>query len=856
MTPLDWYDPREHGALCDRCPLAREGSGPVPPERHPRSLLWTVAEAPGKQEVELKRPLVGPSGAEHGRAMAESGVRRDQSSYTNVLLCRPPKGQNLVGYLAEIRRRNKRLVKMDKEPYLLPTRACLPRLLRELSDAKALLLMGAFARSALAADQEGKGEEGLMKARGFPAQARIGDRLVPALATVHPAFVLRRRRWTTIYRSDVAKAFRMARGELRWQEPEMHFFPTNAELRSLLERFDASGRPVSYDVETYHAPDMPFDSRTDKLRCIGIGTDEVVTCVPYQSVEGRRRHTSAEERERDAIVLAWFAKRGYRICAHNELYDRQVMESNLPGFEMGRKVFDTIIAHHVVWSELPHDLGFCAAQYTDAPQHKDVDHDAWESDYELHKYCMLDVAHTSYLAEQLARDQRLREQRKAFVCDLGLSTVCRKMHEIGHSVDLTEAAYQYKVQTEIMERKQHEARRLATRSLELLEGATPGARKLARSLNPNSPPQLRAFLFDSCGIAPVDAREGGYTDSGEPSTSKDILFALIDKGLPDVIEECILAVIDYKEASKLRGTYCQPKPARDTGRMHPTWSPHVVLSGRFSCSGPNLMNVPFSMKGIHCAGPGHLLVSCDKAQLEARLAAWFSGMKWQIAAFLAGADMHTLTTAAILDKAPEDVTKKERKFGKTTTFAAQYLAGVKKVRQMVRNFRDNDGTRPFRQFTHAQAEQVFKRFWDQRKKLLEWHAANRESYQKLGYIAEPLHGRRRYFLDGGQDDDVKEEKANFIPQSAAAADVNDATFRLIDEFPWGFDGPFTGLNLQCHDELQVECRKENAERVAIRMQEILYSEVGDMPLPVDINVGYSRGTFVEYKRDGNKLIQA
>lgn len=858
MTPLEWYDPRDYGALCDQCALRHEGSGPVPPETHQGALLWVVAEGPGKCEIELKRPLVGSSGGEHDRAIDEAGYSRSSASYTNTILCRHPGAPNvgLLQYLASIRKRNKRRIAAGEPPLLLPTEACRPRLIAELEQAPALLLMGAFARGALASDLgEGRGEEGLSRSRGFPTEARIGDRFVPALSTLHPAAVLRRRRMTVIYRSDVAKAYRMATGRLTWSEPEMVFFPTIDELRNLLTQFDASGRPVSYDVETRPGDGLEFDSRTDVLRCIGIGTDKLLTCVPYESVEQRRRYTPDEERARDELLLAWFAERGKAVSAHNELYDRQVMISNIPGFEMGRAVFDTVIAHHVVWSELPHDLGFCVAQYTDAPQHKNVNHDAWASDYELHKYCMLDVGHTSYLAEQLARDKRLREQRRAFQVDLGLSRVCREMHNIGMAIDITERDWQYKVKSEEMERYQAESRVWAVRALEGVEHTTPAMHKLACTLNPASPQQLGRYLFDVCGITPLSEKEGGITSTGEPATSKDVLFALIDKGLPEQIEEFLLRVIDYKEAHKLRGTYCTIEPSQSDGRVHPNWLPHVVVSGRLSCSAPNAMNVPYSMRGIYCAGPGHVLVVQDKSGLEARLAAILSGLKWQIDLFKNGGDLHAVTARMLLKIAEdEELPDKKRKFGKTFRFACQYGAKEKKVCVMVRNFRDpKTGEREFRRFKLSEAEATHQAFWANHVELMAYHEANIEGHEQVGFIAEPLHGRRRYFLDAGGDSSIREEQMNYPIQSAAAADVNDATFRLVDEFPWGFDGPSTGLVHQCHDALMIECREENAEKVAIRMQEVLYSEVGGMPLPVDISIGKSWGSLVSYKRVGDHL---
>lgn len=78
-------------------------------------------------------------------------------------------------------------------------------------------------------------------------------------------------------------------------------------------------------------------------------------------------------------------------------------------------------------------------------------------------------------------------------------------------------------------------------------------------------------------------------------------------------------------------------------------------------------------------------------------------------------------------------------------------------------------------------------------------------------------------------------------QTTAASDVNEATKRVVTALPWGFDGPGTGIVLQCHDSLVVECKEEHAEQVAREMKKQMDSYLGDMPLPTDCQVGKSLG---------------
>ena len=853
--------PEDHGCDCSNCPLqSRRLAGLfVPPIFRPGAEILLVAEAPGKSEEIMGQPLVGASGGETARALVAAGSSIERTSMTNALLCRPPGGLTLSEFLA--RNRGKKS----------PVTCCRPRLLREIDRAPALLLMGTAAYQAVYGapevrevyDDDGEPDEtsrrtasetALMSSRGFPSVIEVNGRKVPVLSTVHPAFVLRFRRWTDIFRSDVAKAIRMVRGQATWTSPEYVFFPTADQLVNVLARLDVSRELAAYDVETLANRRRGPDPLHDTLRCIGIGNSSLVTCVPVESCEAHKRGLGMHawygpaDRHRVLAALAdWFGDRERVLVAHNGQYDQIVMEQEeargaIPGVRIRRKRFDTVIAHHVVWSEYPHDLGFCSAQYTDAKKHKNVDHAAWSSDFVLHRYCMADVAVTSYLAQRLVDDPRLQEQATAFKADMRLVDFCMGLRRIGFGLDKVERDRHYHELSKRMESALVEVRRHAEAGLPV--GASAGEVELARQLNPSSHHQLRKYLFEVCEIAPVPEKAGGYTESGDPSVSRDNLFHLTDKGLPIEVERTIMSAIDYREAQKLRGTYCTIEPDND-GRVHANWNPHIVVSGRLSTSNPNLLNIKGPLRSMFCAQPGHKLVFCDKAQLELRIIAWLAQDQELIDAFLSGADVHVVNTAAILATEPDKVTKSMRRFGKTFTYAVQYGAAPQKAWQMIKNFRDENGARPYANFTVAESETLYKRWWKARVAIKQYHEANFAKWLVDGYIDEPIHGRRRYFLDGEEE---REAMANFPIQSAAAADVNEAQDRVLAEFPWGFAGPYTGICHYNYDSIGVEVPDGMEIAVGQRVAQLMDSHLGGMPLPMDIQVGPNWYDLTEVER--------
>jgi len=839
------YDPRARGADCGACPLL--GSRVVPPDFSRENIgLLVVAEAPGAIEVDLGRPLVGPSGGEMERALVAAGSKRSDVNMSNALLCRPPRN-DLKGYMARLRRENKER-KAKKEPLVRsPLDCCRPRLMREISDHKALLLLGATARSSVYGAREANDTQ-LMRSRGFPDAMSLEiegkEKEYQILSTFHPAFVLRKRRFTWTFRADVRKAIAMVRGELKWARPAIHVFPSLEEIREFLIRnYDADY--VAYDTET-----DGIEPTTARLRCIGIGTESEVMVIPWRSVEhADGYYWSADKRD---IIVGWvrtfFAHDRGIVCAQNHQYDWLVMERNIPGWRLGRKVIDTAIAHHIVYSELPHDLSFLSAQFSDAPAHKVVDHTAWDNDEELHTYCAIDVAQTSRAARKLVADEALHEQGKAFRADMALSELCCRMHEIGLHINLDEQTRHYDRLTARSEELRSKIVKIALESIP--SDASLGAKRLIEKYNPNSMAQTRQILFEIYGMPQIPESAGGLTATGELAVGREQLFYLIDRGLPPQIEELLQLLIDYRTAVKERSTYCTLKPMAD-GRIRPTWNPHVVVTGRLSSSKPNVMNVRKGLRSIYGCEPRHVLIALDKAQLELRIIAALAEDAELFDAFLAGADVHKVNAQGLFNlQSIDDVTPALRQFTKTFTYAVQYGAGIMTTWRMVRNNRDKDGCRPYTEYTMAQAEANHRMWWKARIAIKKYHERNRNFWKQYGYIADALHGRRRYFLDGGEDEANKEEQANYPIQSTAAADVNDATKRVIEAYPWGFGGDCTGVTHQNHDALMLEVPAANAVEIGKHVQALMYSEIASpsgrlMPLPVDLAIGNSWGTLKE-----------
>jgi uracil-DNA glycosylase len=135
--------------------------------------LMLIGEAPGADEDRLGLPFVGVSGRLMDRMLLSIGLRRERDFYvTNILPFRPPGNRTPT----------------DAEIALF-----LPFVLRhvELAAPRVLVLLGGTAAKALL-----RSRDGITRLRGrwhevAPRGAGGGDVPWPALATLHPAYLLR-----------------------------------------------------------------------------------------------------------------------------------------------------------------------------------------------------------------------------------------------------------------------------------------------------------------------------------------------------------------------------------------------------------------------------------------------------------------------------------------------------------------------------------------------------------------------------------------------------------------------------------------------------------------------------------------
>jgi len=151
----------------DGCALKGTARQLVFADGNPQARVMFVGEAPGRDEDLEGLPFVGRSGQLLDRMLAAIGLDRSNAYIANVIPWRPPG---------------------NRTPTPQETSICLPFTRRqiELADPDVLVCLGSPAAQALL-----EAKEGIMKTRGRWFAYHTGTREIRAIATFHPAYLLR-----------------------------------------------------------------------------------------------------------------------------------------------------------------------------------------------------------------------------------------------------------------------------------------------------------------------------------------------------------------------------------------------------------------------------------------------------------------------------------------------------------------------------------------------------------------------------------------------------------------------------------------------------------------------------------------
>ncbi len=151
----------------DGCPLKKTAKNLCFARGNPSARLMFIGEAPGRDEDLQGLPFVGRAGQLLDRMIAAIGLSEEDVYITNIVYWRPPG---------------------NRTPTPQEAQACQPFLERqiELVDPEIIVFLGGAAAKQLL-----NTPEGIMKLRGKWLEFTTGGKRRRAMATLHPAYLLR-----------------------------------------------------------------------------------------------------------------------------------------------------------------------------------------------------------------------------------------------------------------------------------------------------------------------------------------------------------------------------------------------------------------------------------------------------------------------------------------------------------------------------------------------------------------------------------------------------------------------------------------------------------------------------------------
>ncbi len=331
-------------------------------------------------------------------------------------------------------------------------------------------------------------------------------------------------------------------------------------------------------------------------------------------------------------------------------------------------------------------------------------------------------------------------------------------------------------------------------------------------------------------------------DGVNPDSAQQVLEVLKARGIPlegtsksdllpfrEVHPE-VAALLRYRHAAKAHQAFGRSfldhvHPV--TGRLHPRYRQIGASTGRFSCSGPNLQQIPRDDAFRSCFRPdeGRRFIVADYSQVELRVVAEVARDATMIGAFRRGWDLHRLTAALIAGKEPDDVTPSERQSAKAVNFGLVFAMGARGLAAY--------STQTFGVPMSEETAAIFReRFFRNYRGVARWLDRLR-SEEPLE--VRTLSGRLRRWRHSPR----LSEACNTIVQGTAADILKKALTLLREELK----GTGASIISCVHDEILVEAPAEIAPDVAVLTGQIMEkagrSWLKQVPVPASVVVGSS-----------------
>ena len=527
----------------------------------------------------------------------------------------------------------------------------------------------------------------------------------------------------------------------------------------------------------------PYDTIAIDTETTGLERDSKLLGVSFCGEAGKAYWLPVDKIE-PFVMEAVLA--GKLLIMHNAKFDLQVLARDDIDL-YGNKIFDTMIAHQLLDENSSHGLKYLAKTILGADvkmgKNPIIESPLLDINYsDLVEYACADADYTFQLYQRFA--PQLKQEnigRLFYTVEMPLVKIVAQMEEWGIRLDAEKIVA---LQTQLFEESKgivHEIYEISGKPFDI-----------------NSPAQLSALLYDKLNLKSIKK-----TPKGKQSTDIESLSAIKDA------HPVVSKILRYREIDKLLSTYLEKLPTlvdKRTGRIHCNLHQNGTVTGRFSCSEPNLQNIPRGdiIRSAFIPSYGHVFIDADFSQIELRCIAHYTQDENMLAAYRNDVDLHKKTIADILSKSIDAVTDDERFIAKSINFGLAYGMGATALSKRLGVSRD-------------EAQELMEKYFSVYSQVKRYIYQHQREVEKRGYVVN-MFGRRRRIVGGDYH-----KAFNALIQSTASDICKIQMVRLASALPSSVK-----IVLQVYDELLFEVPKEEADAVLEQIVSIMETEVSGL----------------------------
>lgn len=373
---------------------------------------------------------------------------------------------------------------------------------------------------------------------------------------------------------------------------------------------------------------------------------------------------------------------------------------------------------------------------------------------------------------------------------------------------------------------------------------------------------IRKWFFghrpDGLGLVPVAVTK----KKQEPSVAKDDLGHYKD----NPVVATYLKLNDINTQLRFFVQWLDYMDAQD--RIHPQFNLTGTVTGRRSCSEPNLMQVPRDafIRSIIGAPEGWMFLEFDYSQIEVRLVAWFAREEVMMGIFREGGDIYSYTAAAVMKipykeliaalKNKESWAKESRQKAKAMVLGFLYGMSAGSFGEYAYN---TYGVT----FTDEECTEFRDEFFRTYPRLVKWHEECKNIVKKKLEIHSIL-GRTRHLLGSLSTGTYERWRAGAQGiNSPVQGTGGDLLLMAVGTLNPIIDPSEVLLVGDIHDALLVQVREDVWEKWATFILEKLekpalhkFNVTSPIPLKAECKVGYYWSTGVEWRpEDGTTKVE-